>query len=291
MVYHIFQYCIDGIWYRDSQIYSDIQFDAIMDQLAWQLPIGMRVFHFGAPGPEHYHLDNPVVLHRPILSLDPMALATKAPNSRAILCDRHTQQRFPVACQVGRFVICRPLDAWPRFFYVEGKRYTFTVKLRIIPISFREAKAYVQRYHRHNAAPQGHKFSIGLISPNEHGYIGVAIASIPKARHLNDGVTLEINRVCCDSAFCNACSKLYGAVIKAGKAMGYARFITYSLPEESGSSIKAAGFRLDGVVPGREGGWHRSSRCRSYPSSAPKGPKFRWIRNTAPTQNSGNYIE
>lgn len=253
--------------------------------------LGMRVFHFGAPGPEHYHLDNPVVLHRPILSLDPMALATKAPNSRAILCDRHTQQRFPVACQVGRFVICRPLDAWPRFFYVEGKRYTFTVKLRIIPISFREAKAYVQRYHRHNAAPQGHKFSIGLISPNEHGYIGVAIASIPKARHLNDGVTLEINRVCCDSAFCNACSKLYGAVIKAGKAMGYARFITYSLPEESGSSIKAAGFRLDGVVPGREGGWHRSSRCRSSPCRAPIGPKFRWIRNTAPTQNSGNYIE
>ena len=34
MVYHIFQYCIGDVWYRDSQIYSDTQFDAIMDRLA-----------------------------------------------------------------------------------------------------------------------------------------------------------------------------------------------------------------------------------------------------------------
>jgi len=132
---------------------------------------------------------------------------------------------------------------------------------------------------------------IAIITPGEHGYIGVAIASIPKARHLNDGFTLEINRICCDPAFCNACSKLYGAAIRAGKAMGYTRFVTYSLTEESGSSIKAVGFRLDGVVPACEGGWHRSSRYRSSPGRAPIGPKFRWILNTAPTQNSGNYIE
>lgn len=291
MVYHIFQYCIDGVWYRDSQIYSDMQFDAIMDQLAWQLPIGMRVFHFGAPGPKHYILDNPIVLHRPILSLDPLVLATKAPDSRVILNDRHTQQHLPVTCQIGRFVICAPLNAWPRFCYVDGERYALTTELRIIPMSFRESKAYVQRYHRHNAAPQGHKFSVGLITPGEHGYIGVAIASIPKARYLNDGFTLEINRVCCDPAFCNACSKLYGAAIRAGKAMGYTRFVTYSLTEESGSSIKAVGFRLDGVVPACEGGWHRNSRYRSSPCRVPIGPKFRWILNTAPTQNSGNYIE
>ena len=37
-----------------------------MDRLEWRLPTGMRVFHFGAPGPEYYPLDNPVVLHRPV---------------------------------------------------------------------------------------------------------------------------------------------------------------------------------------------------------------------------------
>ena len=282
MVYHIFQYYIDGVWYRDSQVYSDTQFDAIMDRLAWQLPIGMRVFHFGAPGPKQYPLDNPIVLRRPVLSLDPMALVKQTPDSRTFLSDRHTQQRLPVLCQIGRFVICGPPDSWPCFRYVDGARYALTTTLRIIPLSFREAKSYVQRYYRHNAAPQGHKFSIGLFSPSEDTYIGVAIASIPKARHLNDGFTLEINRVCCDPAFSNACSKLYGAAIKAGKAMGYTRFITYTLPEESGSSIKAVGFRLDGIVPEREGGWRRGGRVRSSPCRAPAGPKLRWILNMDP---------
>ena len=52
MVYHIFNYCIDGVWYRDSEIYSDTQFDAVMERLEWKLPSNMRVFHFGAPGPK-----------------------------------------------------------------------------------------------------------------------------------------------------------------------------------------------------------------------------------------------
>lgn len=89
MVYHIFQYCIGGVWYRDSQIYSDTQFDAIMDRLEWRLPAGMRVFHFGAPGPKSYPLDNPIVLRRPILSLDPAALGIESSISRAILNDKH----------------------------------------------------------------------------------------------------------------------------------------------------------------------------------------------------------
>ena len=282
MVYHIFQYCIDGVWYRDSQICSDAQFDAIMDQLEWRLPAGMRVFHFGAPGPTHYSLDNPIVLCRPILSLDPAALIMAVPVHCAILNDRKTCLRIPVIHQIGRFVICGGPDIWPRFRYVDGERYALTAELRIVPLSFRAAKEYVQRYHRHNAAPQGHKFSIGLIAPYEDRYIGVAIASIPKARYLDDGLTLEINRVCCDPAFSNACSKLYAAVVRAGKAMGYTRFVTYTLPEECGSSVKAAGFHLDGAVPERKDGWHRSNRRRRLPVRAPAGPKLRWVLDTRP---------
>lgn len=291
MVYHIFQYCIDGIWYRDSQVCSDAQFDAIMDQLQWRLPTGMRVFHFGAPGPQYYPLDNPIVLRRPTLSLDPVALAAGVPLCRAALNDRHTHLRIPVLHRNGRFVICGSQNVWPCFRYLDGKRYALITELRIIPLTFREAKEYVQRYHRHNAAPQGHKFSIGLITPGEDRYIGVAIASIPKARHLNDGFTLEINRVCCDPAFFNACSKLYGAAVKAGKAMGYTRFITYTIPEEGGGSVRAAGFRLDGTVPGRKDGWRRNDRCRTTPCRAPTGPKLRWVIDTQPTQNHGNCDE
>ena len=291
MVYHIFQYCIGGVWYRDSQIYSDTQFDAIMDRLEWRLPAGMRVFHFGAPGPKSYPLDNPIVLRRPILSLDPAALSIESSISRAILNDKHTHLRVPILHQIGRFVICGGPDTWPCFRYVDGERYALITELRIVPLSFREAKEYVQQYHRHNAAPQGHKFSIGLIAPNEDRHIGVAIASIPKARHLNDGFTLELNRVCCDPAFFNACSKLYGAAVKVGKAMGYTRFITYTLPEECGSSVKAVGFRLDGTVPERKDGWRRNNHSRNSPCRIPAGPKLRWVLDTRPIQDHGNCDE
>lgn len=291
MVYHIFQYCIDGIWYRDSQIYSDAQFDTIMNQFEWRLPTGIRVFHFGSPGPRYYPLDNPVVLRRPVLSLNFAELVKVMPGYRVVLNDRHTGLRIPVTHRIGRFIICGGPDIWPSFRYVDGKRYALTTELRTVPLSFCEAKEYVQQYHRHNAAPQGHKFSIGLISPNEDRCVGVVIASIPKARHLNDGFTLEINRVCCDPAFFNACSKLYGAAVKAGKAMGYTRFFTYTLPEEGGGSVKAVGFRLDGTVPERKAGWQRNNRRRNSPCRTPVGPKLRWVLDTRPTKNHGNCDE
>ena len=72
MVYHIFSYCIDGVWYRDSTICSDEQFESILDKLGWRLPKGISVYHYGTPGRKHHRLNNPVMLDRPILSLDPL---------------------------------------------------------------------------------------------------------------------------------------------------------------------------------------------------------------------------
>ena len=131
MVYHIFQYCIDGIWYRDSQVFSDAQFDSIMNRLEWRMPSGMRAFHFGSPGPGYYPLDNPVVLHRPVLSLDPAVLVMGELGYQTSLNDRYTRQRIPVIHRIGRFVICGSQDIWPCFRYVDGKRYALISELRI----------------------------------------------------------------------------------------------------------------------------------------------------------------
>ena len=76
----------------------------------------------------------------------------------------------------------------------------------------------------------------------------MAIASIPKARCQMDGVTLEINRCCADPRYADVCSNLYARTIRIGREMGYTRFLTYTLPEESGSSLRAVGFQVDGVV-------------------------------------------
>ncbi|GLI00644.1 XF1762 family protein [Phytohabitans aurantiacus] len=57
--------------------------------------------------------------------------------------------------------------------------------------------------------------------------VGVAIVGRPVARHLDDGLTLEVTRVATDGHR-NACSLLYAAAWHAAKALGYRRLITYT---------------------------------------------------------------
>lgn len=111
--------------------------------------------------------------------------------------------------------------------------------LDIVPVTFKAASAFVRALHRHNKPPTGHKFSIGLESDGM--LVGVAMCGRPIARHEDDGRTIEVNRTCTDGTE-NANSMLYGAAWRAAKAMGYKRIITYTQADESGASLRAAGF-------------------------------------------------
>ena len=277
MIYHVFSYRIQGDWYKDSVACSDELFEKIMERLGGKLPINVSVFHYGSPGPAYYPLTNTVILSRPTLSLNFWELLNHTADPTVALYDKSKKKRYTVQYNWGRFAICSEKDGWLRFYYADGIKCRISLPMQIVPLSFLRAKVYVDRYHRHNTAPQGHKFSVGLTADGVDDYIGVAIASIPKARALNDGLTLEINRVCSDPAYANASSKLYGAAIAAGKAMGYRRFITYTLPEESGSSVRAVGFQYDGIVRERPNGWNRSGRPRQKPIRYPTGQKKRWV--------------
>ncbi len=127
--------------------------------------------------------------------------------------------------------------------------------MQIKPVTFRAACQFVAELHRHNKPPRGHKFSVGLY--NEDRMVGVAMAGRPVARAFDDGLTIEVNRTCTDGTP-NANSMLYGAVWRAAKAMGYLRCITYTQADESGSSLKAAGFiKVKELEP--RGSWAESS--------------------------------
>ncbi|WNN32984.1 hypothetical protein RIN65_10355 [Pantoea agglomerans] len=128
--------------------------------------------------------------------------------------------------------------------------------MHIEPISYRDACAFVATHHRHNKPPRGHKFSIAIRS-DSGDLIGVAMAGRPIARHLDNGLTLEVNRTCTDGSR-NANSMLYGAVWRAARAMGYRRCITYTQMSESGASLRAAGFILVKELPARQS-WAASS--------------------------------
>ena len=54
--------------------------------------------------------------------------------------------------------------------------------------------------------------------------------------------------------------------------MGYRKVITYTLPEESGASLRAVGWARLGVAGG--GSWHRAARPRT--GTGPTQEKIRW---------------
>lgn len=142
-------------------------------------------------------------------------------------------------------------------------------RLFVTPITLKEANAFVDARHRHHGAKRIARFAIAV--SDETGVRGVAIVGSPVARGLDDGWTLEVNRCCTDGAR-NACSMLYGAAWRAARAMGYRKLITYTLPEEGGASLRAAGWRCIGAAGG--GSWNCKSRPRV--DTAPTQEKMRW---------------
>lgn len=137
----------------------------------------------------------------------------------------------------------------------EVSNVEYAAPLTLRPVTFRAACAFVAELHRHNKPPRGHKFSIGLHDGEK--LVGVAMCGRPVARHFDDGLTLEVNRTCTDGTR-NANSMLYGAAWRAAKAMGYVRCITYTQADETGASLRAAGFRRVKDLPPR-GSWAESS--------------------------------
>ena len=147
--------------------------------------------------------------------------------------------------------------------------------LTLVPLRRPETQEFVREHHRHSKPPVGDVIRVGV--ELEGQLVGVAMAGRPVARALDDKKTLEVLRVCVlPGTPGNPNSKLYGALIRAGRALGFIRFYTYTLQEESGVSLKAAGWTVDAELPAREG-WNTPSRPRDNSIKRPKGPKYRWI--------------
>ena len=135
--------------------------------------------------------------------------------------------------------------------------------LTLTPINLKTANAFVQQYHRHHKPTRGHKFSIGV--SEDGALVGVAICGRPVARRLDDGYTLEVNRLCTNGTP-NACSILYAAAYRAARAMGYNRVVTYILDTESGVSLRASGWQCAGLAGGREWTGRRRPPEPLYPA-------------------------
>ena len=145
--------------------------------------------------------------------------------------------------------------------------------LKLKPISLRRANYFVKAHHRHLPYTRGCLFCTSVVDMNDQTK-GVAIVERPSARNLQDGFTAEVTRVATDGAR-NACSLLYGACWRAARALGYTRLVTYTLAEEPGTSLRAAGWTRAGLT--RVNTWARVNRVRQ---DACVGRKVRWEKTT-----------
>ena len=143
--------------------------------------------------------------------------------------------------------------------------------LSVRQINQKEAKAFIEKVHKHHSAPAGWKFGVAvgdLVS-----VIGLAWVGRPVSRKLDDSTVLEVNRLCLlDNCVKNVPSMLYGKAARVARELGYKSIVTYTLESESGDSLKASGWTFEGVHGG--GSWSCKSRPRE--DHAPTTKKRRW---------------
>jgi hypothetical protein len=144
--------------------------------------------------------------------------------------------------------------------------------MRAFPLTLKQANELVASIHRHHKPVQGHRFSIGAKKDNI--VVGAVIVGRPVARAVDQYAVAEVTRLVTDGSK-NACSFLYSRAAKAAEAMGFSRIQTYILELEPGTSLKAAGWRCEGVVRKDGIGWNnRKGRRTDQPTIA----KVRWCR-------------
>lgn len=138
------------------------------------------------------------------------------------------------------------------------------------PITFREASEFVKEHHRHHLPTIGCKFCLSAYKDDV--LVGVAVCGRPVSRYLDDGETIEINRLCTDGTK-NACSFLYSACCRVARAMGYKKAITYILESENGASLKASNF----ICEGKAGGTYWTGK-RNKGQNIPREIKTKWSK-------------
>jgi len=156
-------------------------------------------------------------------------------------------------------------------------------RFRISWIPLREANRFIGLHHRHHVPSQGGIVALGCWEGQR--LVGVGVIGRPVSRKLQEQGHCEIVRSCVlddilpsgQHAAC-AASGLLGRLRRLAGSLGFVHVVTYTLPEESGASLTASGWKQDDALFGG-GDWSVSSRPRAE-SRHPTAPKRRWWRET-----------
>jgi hypothetical protein len=128
--------------------------------------------------------------------------------------------------------------------------------MELQPIRYKEACDFIWQHAHQHVPEQGWKFGIAVNDGEK--IVGVITVGKPVARYKDDGWTLEVTH-CCTDGTKNVRYKLYESALKATKAMGYKRLITYTLISESGGNKVDGPMKKVSAQPGSKEGATLSS--------------------------------
>ena len=110
----------------------------------------------------------------------------------------------------------------------------------MLPISLRDANAFVLAHHRHSGQVRGCKFCVAVVDDLD------AVHGAGRAPRMSKGAA------------------------RIAKLMGYQKIITYTLATENGASLRASGWQC---APGLRGGGNWNVPGRPRADSRNTGPK------------------
>jgi hypothetical protein len=144
------------------------------------------------------------------------------------------------------------------------------------PYPVKYAKEWISTVHRRIPELTGAMWGVGLWVGDEMrglavvGRMNARVADVPARTRIT---TLCVLRVAVVEGTPNGCSALYGACSRAAKAMGAESLCMYIHEDETGTSLKAAGWVRD-LKPTTGGEHGREKRPRKAALDAK--PKWRW---------------
>jgi hypothetical protein len=146
--------------------------------------------------------------------------------------------------------------------------------IRIVPLTLPAANEIVRMWHRHHAPLPG-GFAWYCLGAVRDGVIaGAAICGRPTNRNNDDRQTVEVIRLSTDGSQ-HVPSALLGACARVAREMGAAQIITYTLEDEGGVSLRAAGWNRD--KDGIESWWtHAGTRTPAVVRPHMRERKVRW---------------
>lgn len=148
--------------------------------------------------------------------------------------------------------------------------------MRIVPVSITEARAFVEKHHKHHHAPPGASFAVGVACLGR--LVCVALVGRPISPELDADPTIaELTRGASDGSTWGAASLCTRTAGEAAVLLGYRRVVSYTLLGERGTSYRKAGWRVTGLrvyAPTAVGWNNRPGRAPT--SQVSRHPKVRW---------------